>query len=51
MTAGNCWSAMRASFLAAAEEVVGYGGRVQPDWFQESSGILIPLIDVKNVCR
>ena len=49
--AGNFWSAMRTPLLVAAEEVVGYGGRVQPDWFQKSSGNLMPLIDVKNVCR
>ena len=39
------------SLLAATVEVVGYGRRVQPDWFQESSEILLPLIDVKNAYR
>ena len=48
LLAGNCWSAMRRSLLAAAQEVVGYGGS---DWFQGSSGILTSLTDVKNVCR
>ena len=47
----SCWSVMKTSLLSAAEEVVGYGGRVQPDWFMESSEILIPLIDEKNACR
>ena len=30
--------------LAAAEKIVGHGGRVQPDWFQETSEILIPIM-------
>ena len=51
MSAGCYWSVMRTSLLAVAEEVVGYGGRVQPDWFQESSEILMPLKDVKNAYR
>jgi len=44
-------SVMKTSLLSATEEVVGYGGRVQPDWFKECSEILIPLIDEKNTCR
>jgi len=32
--------------LSAAEEDVEYGGRVQPDWFKESSEVLVSLIDV-----
>ena len=36
---------MKKSLLAVSEKVVGYGGRVQPDWFQESSEILM------NACR
>jgi len=35
---------MKTSLLSAAEEVVGYGGRVQPDWFLKSSEVLVPLI-------
>ena len=30
----SCWSVMKTSLLTAAEEVVGYGSRVQPDWFK-----------------
>jgi len=29
----SCWSVMKTSLLSAIEEVVGYGGRVKPDWF------------------
>ena len=42
---------LKTSLLAAAEKVVGYGGRVQPDWFQDSLEILMPLIDVKNTSK
>ena len=28
VSTGCCWSVMKTSLLAAAEEVVGYGGRV-----------------------
>ena len=31
VSTGCCWSVMKTSLLAASEEVVGYGGRVQPD--------------------
>ena len=29
--------------LAAAEEVVRFGERLEPDWFKESSKVLIPF--------
>ena len=40
LSTGNCWSVMKASLLAAIEEVVWYGGKVQ-----ESYEILMKLID------
>ena len=45
VSSGYCWSVMKTSLLAAAEEVVGYGGRVQPDWFQER------ILTGKECCR
>ena len=42
---------LEVSMFFAAVEVVGYGGRAQPNWFKESSNILAPLIDAKNACR
>ena len=32
---------MKTSLLSAAEEVVGFEGRIQPDWFKESSEVFI----------
>ena len=43
-----CWSALKVSMLSVTDEVVGYGGRAQPDWLR---GSLTPLIDAKNAYR
>jgi len=43
VTAGSCWSVIKSSLLAAAEEVVRYGGREQPDWFRDSFEVLMPI--------
>ena len=34
--------------MTAAEESVGRGKRKQPEWFEESSELLMPLIEAKN---
>eukprot|EP00117_Sycon_ciliatum_P027914 scpid27779/ scgid3366/ Craniofacial development protein 2; p97 bucentaur protein len=45
------WSGIRDAVTSAASDIIGFGKRVQPDWFLESSSTLEPLIDAKNTCH
>ena len=43
------WASIRSALVEAAEEVLGHEKRQHPDWFQESSEILEPLLQRKNL--
>ena len=42
------WDTLKDCIVAAAEEVVGRGRRKHPEWFEESSETLMPLVEAKN---
>ena len=41
------WDTMKSCIVSAAEETVGRGKRMQPEWFKNVE-ILMPLIEMKN---
>ena len=47
-TAERNWDALKYCIVTVAEESVGRGKRKQPEWFEESSELLVPLIEAKN---
>ena len=47
-TAERIWDALKYCIVTAAEESVGRGKRNQPEWFEENSELLVPLIEAKN---
>ncbi len=42
------WEVIRDSIAGAAEDVLGWETRRQPDWFKESSLVLKGLIEKRN---
>lgn len=42
------WDTLKECIVEAAEEAVGRGRRKHPEWFEESSEALMPLIEAKN---
>ena len=42
------WTTLKLFIMAAAEETVGRGRKKQPEWFEESAEVLIPLTAAKN---
>ena len=42
------WEVIRDSIAGAADDVLGWETRRQPDWFKESSSVLKGLIEKKN---
>ena len=42
------WTTLKSSITAAAEESIGRGRRKQPEWFEESTEVLVPLVKAKN---
>ena len=42
------WSAVKTALICTAEEVLGRAGRLQPDWFKESTEALQPLLRARN---
>ena len=47
-TAEGNWDALKDCIVTSAEEAIGRGRRRQPEWFEESSELLVPLIKAKN---
>ena len=43
------WSAIRSALVEAGKEVLGQEGQQHPDWFRESSEILEPLFQMRNL--
>lgn len=43
------WLAVWTALCTSTEELLGRSRRRQPDWFQESLGILVPLLTARNV--
>ena len=46
-TSKQNWDILKGCIVATAEETVGRGRR-HPEWFEESSETLVPLVEVKN---
>ena len=42
------WNTVKSCIITSAENLIGRGTKKQPDWFSESSDILVPLINIKN---
>ena len=47
-TSKQNWDMLKECIVSAAEETVGRGRRKHPEWFEESSDTLLPLIEAKN---
>ncbi len=42
------WTSVKSALCKSAELVLGKAKRRQPDWYQESSAVLQPLIEERN---
>ena len=47
-TSKQNWDILKGCIVATAEETVGRGRRRHPEWFEENSETLLPLVEVKN---
>ena len=47
-TSKQNWDTLKCCIVSAAEEAVGRWRRKYPEWFEDSSYILMPLVDAKN---
>ena len=50
-TANQTWETLKKCIVDTAEETLGHSWKKQPDWFQESSDKLKPIIEAKNKAR
>ena len=50
-TSKQNWDTLRDCIVSAAEEAVGRERRKHPQWFEESSDTLLPLVDPKHIGR
>ena len=42
------WKILKSCIRAVAEKIIGRGKRKQPEWFEVTVEVLIPLIEEKN---
>ena len=48
LLAEDNWEMLKSCIVSAAEKTIGRGEKKQPEWFEESAELLIPLIERKN---
>ena len=49
LSGAGMWEVIRDGMVSAAESILGWETRRQPDWFNESAPVLKELIDRRNL--